>query len=65
MKMLNMSVSVVFVLFLYVHVYMYTKLLRVLTLCGPVDTSPPGFSVHGIPQVNTGGGCHALSRGSS
>ena len=23
-----------------------------LTLCGPVDCSPPGSSVHGIPQAN-------------
>ena len=22
-----------------------------LTLCGPVDSSPPGSSVHGIPQA--------------
>ena len=24
-----------------------------LTLCDPLDCSPPGFSVHGIPQVRT------------
>ena len=34
-----------------------------LTLCNPVDHSPPGFSVHGILQgKNTGVGCHALLR---
>ena len=32
-----------------------------LTLCDPMDYSPPGFSVHGdSPGKNTGVGCHAL-----
>ena len=32
-----------------------------LTLCNPVDCSPPGSSVHGdSPEKNTGVGCHAL-----
>ena len=32
-----------------------------LTLCGPMDCSPPGSSVHGIlPSKNTGVGCHVL-----
>ena len=32
-----------------------------LTLCNPMDCSPPGFSVHGdSPDKNTGMGCHAL-----
>ena len=32
-----------------------------LTLCNPVDCSPPGPSVHGdSPGKNTGVGCHAL-----
>ena len=36
-----------------------------LTLCNPMDCSPPGSSVHGnSPGKNTGVGCHA-SRGSS
>ena len=31
-----------------------------LTLCNPMDCSPPGFSVHGdSPGKNTGVGCHA------
>ena len=30
-----------------------------LTLCDPVDCSPPGSSLHGILQ-NTGMGCHFL-----
>ena len=35
-----------------------------LTLCDPIDYSPPGFSVHGdSPGKNTGGGCHALLQG--
>ena len=32
-----------------------------LTLCNPMDCSPPGFSVHGdYPGKNTGVGCHTL-----
>ena len=32
-----------------------------LTLCSPVDCSPPGSSGHGdSPDKNTGVGCHAL-----
>ena len=32
-----------------------------LTLCDPVDCSPPGYSLHGdSPGKNTGMGCHAL-----
>ena len=32
-----------------------------LTLCNPVDCSPPGSSVHGdSPGENAGEGCHAL-----
>ena len=35
-----------------------------LTLCNPVDCSPPGCSVHGdSPGKNTGLGCHALLQG--
>ena len=35
-----------------------------LTLCNPMDCSPPGFSVHGdSPGKNTGVGCHALLQG--
>ena len=35
-----------------------------LTLCDPIDCSPPGFSVHGdSPGRNTGVGCHALLQG--
>ena len=37
-----------------------------LTLCDPMDYSPPGSSVHGdSPVKNTGEGCHALCQGSS
>ena len=36
-----------------------------LTLCNPMDCSPPGSSVPGdSPGKNTGVGCHASSRGS-
>ena len=36
-----------------------------LTLCDPVDCSPPGSSVHGIdsPGKNTRVGCHFLLQG--
>ena len=35
-----------------------------LTLCDPIDCSPPGSSVHGIfPGMNTGVGCHFLLQG--
>ena len=35
-----------------------------VTLCGPVDCSPPGSSVHGdSPGKNAGVGCHALLQG--
>ena len=34
------------------------------TLCGPMDCSPPGSSVHGFfPGKNTGVGCHFLLQG--
>ena len=34
------------------------------TLCDPIDSSPPGFSVHGdFPGKNTGVGCHVLLQG--
>ena len=36
----------------------------VLTLCDPMDYSPPGSFVHGeSPGKNTGVGCHALHQG--
>ena len=35
-----------------------------LTLCNPMDCSPPGSSVRGdFPGKNTGVGCHALLQG--
>ena len=35
-----------------------------LTICNPMDSSPPGSSVHGdSPGKNTGVGCHALLQG--
>ena len=37
---------------------------RCLTLCDPMDCSPPGSPVHGsFPGKNTGTGCHALLQG--
>ena len=34
-----------------------------LTLCSPMDCSPPGYSVHGILQARTGVACHFLLQG--
>ena len=34
-----------------------------LTLCDPMDCSPPGSYVHGILQASTGVGCHSLLQG--
>ena len=34
-----------------------------LTLCDPMDCSPPDSSVHGILQASAGVGCHALLQG--
>ena len=35
-----------------------------LTLCNPMDCSPPGSSIHGdSPGKNTGVGCHSLLQG--
>ena len=44
---------------------MHAKSLQsCLTLCDPMDCSPPGSSGHGdCPGKNTGVGCHALLRG--
>ena len=40
------------------------KLLQLcLTLCDPMDSSPPGSPVQGILQARTGMGCHALLQG--
>ena len=37
------------------------KLLQsCLTLCDPIDSSPPGSLVLGSPGKNTGVGCHFL-----
>ena len=47
------------------YVYICAKLLQsCLTLCDPMDYSPPGSSVHGdSPGKNTGVGYHALLQG--
>ena len=43
---------------------LYLAAQSCLTLCGPMDYSPPGFSVHrDSPGKNTGVGCHALLQG--
>ena len=55
------------------HTHTYAVFFRIsfclvtqscLTLCEPMDCSPPGSSVHGdSPGKNTGVGCHALLQG--
>ena len=45
--------------------YCVQSLQSCLTLCDPMDYSPPGSSVHGDSSgKNTGEGCRALLRGS-
>ena len=55
----------VFKLFIrYVHAYSLSPLQSYPTLCHPMDSSLPGFCVHGdSPGKNTGVGCHALLQG--
>ena len=57
-------------IYMYIHTYIYIWKVEVLvaqsclTLCDPMDCSPPGTSVHGIfPGKNTGAGCHFLLQG--
>ena len=49
----------------FIHIYCCLVAKLCLTLCDPMDCSPPGSSVHGIPQArkNTGVGCHFLLQG--
>ena len=43
------------------HIYIYVCAQSCLTLCHPMDHSPPDSSVHGdSPGKNTGVGCQAL-----
>ena len=47
---------------MYTHTHVHTHIhTYMLSLCDPIDYSPPGFSVHGdSPGMNTEVGCHAL-----
>ena len=46
---------------MYVYIVLCFVTQSCPTLCDPIDSSPPGFSVHGdFPGKNTGVGCHAL-----
>ena len=46
------------------HVCMCLVTQSCLTLCKPIDSSPPGSSIHGdTPGKNTEVGCHALLQG--
>ena len=47
------------------HIYMYELSCSVIpTLCNPMDSSPPGSSLHGdSPDKNTGVGSHSLLQG--
>ena len=59
-----MNVILKTTLVLLMHACSVTRLC--LTLCNPMDRSPPGSSVHGIshfPGKNTGVGCHFLLQG--
>ena len=49
---------------MYVYIMLCLVTQSCLTLCDPMDCSPPGFSVHGdSPGKNTGVRCHALLQG--
>ena len=48
--------------FIIINIFVVSR--SCLTLCDPIDCSPPGSSVHGdSPGKNTGVGCHALLQG--
>ena len=48
----------------FAHIVLYLVAQMCLTLCGPMDYSPSGSSVHGeSPGENTEVGCHALLQG--
>ena len=60
-----------FLTFIYIYIWKYNtyyiiyaaaaKLLQLcLTLCDPIDGSPPGSPVPGIPRQDSGVGCHFL-----
>ena len=49
---------------MYVYIMLCLVTQSCPTLCDPIDSSPPGSSVHGdSPGKNTGKGCHALFQG--
>ena len=63
---LNWNSTRIFFIFFYSHKYVHAChwLHLCLTLCIPMNCSPPGSSVHGdSPIKNTGVGCHALLQG--
>ena len=58
-NMRDLSVLVCVWVCVCVYVHLVTQLC--LTICNPMDCSPPGSSVHGdSPGKNPGVGCHAL-----
>ena len=42
---------------------MHAVIQPCLTLCHPMDHSPPGSSIHGFSRKNTGVGCHFFLQG--
>ena len=49
---------------MYIYYVCAKSLQLCLTLCDPMDHSPPGSSVHGdSPGKNTGVGCHYFLQG--
>ena len=49
---------------MYVYIMLCLVTQSCPTLCDPIDSSPPGSSVHGdSPGKNTGMGCHFLLQG--
>ena len=65
---LNICYMCIHILYIdiFIHMCVRAKSLQLCpTLCYPMDSSPPGSSVHEIldPGKNTGVGCHALVQG--
>ena len=61
---MDTSSFLTFLLLSFTYNMLHAKLLRSsLTLCDPVDFSPPSSSVRDSPGKNTGVGCHFLLQG--
>ena len=60
LQMANFILSYGWVVFYYIYTFVLCCAQSCLTLCDPLDCSPPGSSV---PGILTGAGCHLLLQG--